>query len=77
MAFGGLAAIGVVSSVWLGARYAQADNIYKGSAPVCRQAAYDQASSYQMATDWAIGLTAAVWVINIAESYLLYGTHDP
>ena len=75
--FGGLAAVGVISSILLAVRANDANNIYESCQVVCKQAAYDQAVSYQVARNWAIGLTAAVWAINVAEAYFLYGTHDP
>ena len=72
--FAGL--VGVVSSIWMAARAAQADNIYNSSSAATREVAYNQAQSYSNARNWVIGLTAAVWVINIAEAYLGYGSHD-
>ena len=75
-AFGVLAATGVVSSILLAVRANDANNTYETCQTACKQAAYDQAVSYSTARNWAIGLTAAVWAINIAEAYLGYGSRD-
>lgn len=75
--FAALAATGVVSSILLAVRANDANNIYESAGLVAKQAAWDQAVSYQKARDWAIGLTVAVWAINVAEAYLAYGTKDP
>ena len=74
--FGALAAAGVFSSILLAVRANDANNTYESATIRCKQAAYGQAVSYQVSRNRAIGLTAALWAVNIAEAYLGHGSSD-
>lgn len=68
--FASLAAAGVVSSLVLGVRFAQANAEYEEACRLQQFVAYDQARDYATARNWAIGLTAAVWVVGAVEAWL-------
>jgi hypothetical protein len=75
-AFLGATGASLVGAVWMTVRARQADDIYNSAPPTVRLEAYNQARSYANTRNALWATTAALWALNVAEAYFLYGTKD-
>ncbi|MBS2021511.1 MAG: hypothetical protein JST92_03820 [Deltaproteobacteria bacterium] len=76
-AFGAAAGAALIATIWMSARAAQANTDWENAAPIAQADAYGQAQSYARGRNWAIGLLAGVWAVNVIEAYAGFGSKDP